>query len=72
VFRTYEQIRRPRVAEMHRIADRNGDVRTKIRPWKLRLLESGITTALSIYRILGLERLGLGQGLLSIDVTAGL
>lgn len=42
-FEIYEELRRPRVANMFSIADRNGDVRKKTSPWKVRLIELGVT-----------------------------
>lgn len=68
VFRLYEQKRRPRVNEMHRLAERNGGVRKKIGPWQLWLKELATSGILLVYSFFGLGRLGLGQKPLAYDV----
>jgi 2-polyprenyl-6-methoxyphenol hydroxylase-like FAD-dependent oxidoreductase len=68
VFRLYEQKRRPRVDEMHTVAERNGGVRKKTGPWQLWLKELATSGALGVYSFFGLGRLGLGQKPLAYDV----
>ncbi|KAF7586826.1 hypothetical protein BBP40_008251 [Aspergillus hancockii] len=68
IFRLYEQKRRPRVNEMHRVAERNGDVRKKTGPWQLWLKELATSETLLVYSFFGLDRLGLGQKPLVYDV----
>jgi 2-polyprenyl-6-methoxyphenol hydroxylase-like FAD-dependent oxidoreductase len=68
VFRLYEQKRRPRVNEMHTVAERNGGVRKKTGPWQLWLKELATSGALGVYSFFGLGRLGLGQKPLAYDV----
>jgi 2-polyprenyl-6-methoxyphenol hydroxylase-like FAD-dependent oxidoreductase len=64
----YEQKRRPRVDEMHTVAERNGGVRKKTGPWQLWLKELATSGALGVYSFFGLGRLGLGQKPLAYDV----
>ncbi|PKX91115.1 FAD-dependent oxidoreductase, partial [Aspergillus novofumigatus IBT 16806] len=68
VFRLYEQKRRPRVNEMHRVAERNGGVRKKTGPWQLWLKELATSGTLLVYSFFGLDSLGLGQKPLAYDV----
>jgi 2-polyprenyl-6-methoxyphenol hydroxylase-like FAD-dependent oxidoreductase len=67
-FRVYEQKRRSRVDEMHKTAERNGDVRRKTGPWRLWFNEIAISGALWLYRLCKLDKLGLGQKPLAYDV----
>ncbi|KAH8702508.1 FAD binding domain protein [Talaromyces proteolyticus] len=68
VFRIYEQKRRPRVNEMHQLAERNGGVRKRISPWQLWLKEIATSGALGIYSLFGLSKLGIGQKPLAYDI----
>ena len=67
-FKVYEQKRRSRVDEMHKTAERNGDVRKKTGPWRLWFNEIGISGALWLYRLCNLDKLGLGQKPLAYDI----
>ncbi|KAF2179547.1 FAD binding domain protein [Zopfia rhizophila CBS 207.26] len=66
--RTYEEKRRTRVEEMLQTAERNGGMRKKAGPWRLRFTELSISGALWVYKMCNLEKLGLGQKPLAYDV----
>ncbi|KAF3384116.1 hypothetical protein DPV78_012837 [Talaromyces pinophilus] len=68
VFGIYEQKRRPRVNEMYLLAERNGGIRKKTTPWRLRFNELATSGALGIYNFFGMGKLGLGQKPLAYDV----
>lgn len=67
-FTVYEEKRRPRVEEMYKIAERNGNVRKKTGPWRLRMNEFGISGGLWVYQVCNLDKLGLGQKPVAYDV----
>jgi len=64
----YEQKRKIRVEEMLRTTERNGEVRKKATPWRLWASELAISGGLWVYKLAGLERLGIGQNALVYDV----
>lgn len=68
VFESYEQKRRTRVNEMHRLAERNGGIRKKTSPTQLWIKELTTSGALGIYNLFGLGKMGLGQKPLAYDV----
>lgn len=67
-FKVYEEKRRPRVEEMYKIAERNGNVRKKTGPWRLWMNELGISGVLWVYQLCNLDKLGLGQKPIAYDV----
>lgn len=67
-FKVYGEKRRPRVEEMYKIAERNGNVRKKTGPWQLWMNELGISGALWVYQLLGVDKLGLGQKPVTYDI----
>lgn len=64
----YEEIRRPRVDEISKMATQNGNSRKKTGPWGLWLKESLASVALNISWAIGLERLGFKQKHLVYDI----
>ncbi|KAH8695661.1 FAD binding domain protein [Talaromyces proteolyticus] len=70
VFNVYEEKRRPRVDMFYKTAERNGDMRKKMSPFRFWIQEQVMSTALSLYGVFNLDKLGLGQKPLAYDVEA--
>ncbi|KAH7403805.1 FAD binding domain protein [Cadophora sp. MPI-SDFR-AT-0126] len=68
VFKAYDRNRRPRVEELSAKAKSQGSGRKQTAGWRLWLNELGATVALGLYNILGLDKLGLGQGFMAYNV----
>ncbi|KAF9876742.1 hypothetical protein CkaCkLH20_05588 [Colletotrichum karsti] len=64
----YERKRKMRTEQMLKTTERNGQVRKKKDPWRLRLNEMVFSGGLWIYKAAGLSKLGMGQKLLAYDV----
>ncbi|KAK5791357.1 hypothetical protein VI817_006666 [Penicillium citrinum] len=64
----YEEIRRPRVDEIYKMATQNGNSRKRSGPWGLWLKESIAGVALNLSWAIGLERLGFKQRHLVYDI----
>ncbi|KAH8202955.1 hypothetical protein TruAng_002901 [Truncatella angustata] len=64
----YENRRKFRTEEMLRTAERNGTVREKIPPWRLRANELLMKGGLWIYETANLGKLGVGQRPLAYDI----
>ncbi|KAI1460179.1 hypothetical protein F4805DRAFT_18934 [Annulohypoxylon moriforme] len=67
-LRAYEEKRKARTEEMLKTTERNGAVRKKTAPWRLWASELAISGGLWVYRMAGLEKMGLGQKPLAYDV----
>ncbi|GKT41229.1 6-hydroxynicotinate 3-monooxygenase [Colletotrichum spaethianum] len=67
-LQAYEKKRKARTEQMLDTAERNGSVRKQTAPWRLRANELAISGGLWVYKIAGLEKLGLGQKPLAYDV----
>ncbi|THC90061.1 hypothetical protein EYZ11_010477 [Aspergillus tanneri] len=68
VFRVYEEKRRARVDEMHKAAERNGNVLKKDRSLGLWLKELVTSRDLGIYDLFALDKLGLGQKAMAYNI----
>lgn len=64
----YDEIRRPRVDEIFKMAAENGNARKKSGPWGLWLKESVASIALNLSWAMGIERLGFKQKHLVYDI----
>ncbi|KZL79795.1 6-hydroxynicotinate 3-monooxygenase [Colletotrichum incanum] len=67
-LQAYEKKRKARTEQMLDAAERNGSVRKQTTPWRLRASELAISGGLWVYKMAGLEKLGLGQKPLAYDV----
>lgn len=67
-FELYEKKRKVRTEEMLRAAERNGKVREKLPPWRLRAKELLMKGGLWVYETANLGKLGVGQRPLAYDV----
>ncbi|KIW05069.1 uncharacterized protein PV09_04223 [Verruconis gallopava] len=61
IFERYEEKRRPRTEKFLTTAQRNGTVRKKVSPIKLRFYEYAVWAALGLYRMSGIGKLGINQ-----------
>ncbi|KAJ5689094.1 hypothetical protein N7462_003486 [Penicillium macrosclerotiorum] len=60
-LRVYKEKRKLRIDKMLKIAERNRTIRHKISPFRLRAIEKGVGAVLWVYKMIHLEKLGLGQ-----------
>lgn len=68
IFVAYEKARRRRLKQVLDLSESRSDARKSIPKWRLQLRESVLTSALKLYKVLGLQKLGLGQKLSIYDV----
>lgn len=68
VFEKYDAIRRPRVDEIFKMAQENGEMRKKSTSWGLWFKELKVSIALSMSWALGLDLKGARQGHLVYDI----
>ncbi|CAG8908610.1 unnamed protein product [Penicillium egyptiacum] len=68
LLQSYENKRKARTDQMLKNAERNGDVRKKKTPLRLWANELAISWGLRIYGMVGLDKMGIGQGPLAYDV----
>lgn len=68
LLRSYESKRKARTEQMLKAAERNGDVRKKKTPFHLWANERAISLGLRVYGMVGLDKMGIGQGPLAYDV----
>lgn len=66
----YEEKRRGRVDDVRKSAERNGDKRRKVSPWRLELNEFIMSNGIWLYNLFNLDQYGIGQGLAAYDVEA--
>lgn len=64
----YERKRKSRTEQMLKTAERNGDVRKKKTPLRLRANELALSWGLWVYGAVHLDKMGIGQGPLAYDV----
>ncbi|KAJ5690174.1 hypothetical protein N7462_004566 [Penicillium macrosclerotiorum] len=70
VFARYDEIRRPRVEEIFKIAAQNGESRRKTTPRGLKFKEMSMFMMLKISWAFGLDKRGIKQGHLAYDIDA--
>ncbi|KAJ6103804.1 hypothetical protein N7486_004026 [Penicillium sp. IBT 16267x] len=68
LLQSYESKRKARTEQMLKTAERNGDVRKKKTPWRLWVNELALSWGLWVYKGVGLDKMGIGQGPLAYDV----
>lgn len=68
LLQSYESKRKVRTEQMLKTAERNGDVRKKKTPLRLRANELALSWGLWVYEAVGLDKVGIGQGPLAYDV----
>lgn len=68
LLQAYQMKRKVRTEQMLKSAERNGDIRKKKTSFRLRVEEVGLSFGFGVYGMMGLEKLGIGQGPLAYDV----
>ena len=68
VFKKYNDIRRPRVDEISNMASQNANIRRKTGTWGLWFREIGLSVALGVSSVLGLDKRGMKQKHLVYDI----
>ncbi|KAF4210926.1 hypothetical protein CNMCM5878_003424 [Aspergillus fumigatiaffinis] len=68
LLQSYESKRKVRTEQMLKTAERNGDVRKKKTPLRLRVNELALSWGLWVYGAVGLDKRGIGQGPLAYDI----
>lgn len=69
VFETFDQIRRPRVEEIHKLSAHNANIRKKSGPWGLMIKETILKLAFLVSGFLKLDMWGFGQKHLIYDIA---
>ncbi|KAF3385973.1 FAD-dependent urate hydroxylase, partial [Talaromyces pinophilus] len=68
LLQSYESKRKLRTEQMLKTAERNGDIRKKKTPLRLRVNELALSWGLRVYGAVGLDKMGIGQGPLAYDI----
>ncbi|OQE26063.1 hypothetical protein PENFLA_c007G00760 [Penicillium flavigenum] len=68
LLQAYESKRKARTEQMLKTAERNGDIRKKKTPLRLRANELALSWGLWVYGAVGLDKIGIGQGPLAYDI----